>query len=205
MKQLFVSILLAVIFCSIVYQLYKIDQEITLETSYVDGKEYFVLRQSDSKQAANQLAEINQRIRRLFSYCGSNHPSEKIKRMINNYDPKSLSELNPKSKYTAYSLNKGEKIKLCLRDDHMNLINDLNTSMFVMCHELSHLMTEEEQHPPIFWDNMVELLEHAQSCGIYDPVNYNETPVLYGSNYVRKNPLFTQDETDPQKKYPYLN
>ena len=34
---------------------------------------------------------------------------------------------------------------------------------------------------------MVELLEHAQSCGIYDPVNYNETPVLYGSNYIRKN------------------
>ena len=49
-------------FCSIVYQLYKIDQEITLETSYLDGEEYFVLsHQTDSKQAANQLAEINQR------------------------------------------------------------------------------------------------------------------------------------------------
>lgn len=205
MKQVFVSVLLAIIFFSILYQLYKIDQEITLETSYVDGREYFVLRQPYSKQAANQLAEINQRIQRLFMYCGSNHPSEKIKRMIDNYDPTSLSELNPKSKYTAYSLNKGEKIKLCLRDDHMNLINDLNTSMFVICHELSHLMTKEEQHPPIFWDNMVELLKHAQSCGVYDPVNYNETPVLYGSNYVRKNPLFTEHETDPLKKYPYLN
>ena len=49
----------------------------------------------------------------------------------------------------------------------MNLINDLNTSMFVMSRIISFNYSLVKQHPPIFWDNMVELLEHAQSCGIY--------------------------------------
>ena len=207
MKELNVLILIFFIFFSLSYQFYIIDKEITLNISNIDNKEYFVLRMNDSQKAADQLSIINNKIKKLFDYC-KNNPGDKIKdvnRMINKYNFDELSELNPDSKYTAYSLNKGERIKLCLRDKSMNLINNINTSMFIMCHELSHLMTTEEQHPPIFWDNMVYILKKSSECGIYESINYEKYPVSYGSSIVNKNPLFTEKETNKTKKYPYIN
>lgn len=206
MKEIIVFLLIVFIFSSLFYQFYKIDKEITLEISTVDGKEYFVLRIHDSQKAADQLATINQKLKLLFAQCSKQTDKQKdIKRMIDKYNFDEFSELNPDSKYTAYSLNKGERIKLCLRDKHMNLIDDMNTSIYIMCHELSHLMTEQEQHPPIFWDNMVYILKQAEKCGIYKPVDYQTYPVQYGHNYIHKNPLFTENEKDIQKKYPYIN
>ena len=79
---------------------------------------------------------------------------------------------------TSYSLNKGEKISICLR--HLdNSFIDNNTVIFVVIHELSHVMTEEIGHPPIFWENMRYLLEEAEKIKIYKPVHYEEYPEDY--------------------------
>tara|TARA_B110001469_G_C9641557_1_gene322760 strand:+ start:1475 stop:2089 length:615 start_codon:yes stop_codon:yes gene_type:complete len=181
------------------------NKNITLKYSTIDHKEYFILNQPDSIKAANQLAIVNKKIRKLFNCCKKSvNRKEGIDRMISKYDFDSLSELNPNSKYSAYSLNKGEKIKLCLRDINMVLINDINSSMFIICHELSHLMTIEEQHPPIFWDNMVFILNKAKECGIYNPIDYSKYPIKYGSNIINNNPLFTTNKKG-NKKYPYIN
>ena len=40
-------------------------------------------------------------------------------------------------------------------------------------------MTEEVGHPPIFWENMKYLLEEAEKIGIYNPINYVESPQNY--------------------------
>lgn len=53
MKEIIVFLLIVFIFSSLFYQFYKIDKEITLEISTVDGKEYFVLRIHDSQKAAD--------------------------------------------------------------------------------------------------------------------------------------------------------
>ena len=64
-------------------------------------------------------------------------------------------ETEETSKYTSYSLNKGEKIALCIRKkgEAKEFIED-NTIMFVAIHELAHIMTESVGHEPEFWDNM---------------------------------------------------
>jgi hypothetical protein len=206
MKHIYVFVLLVFMFSSLFHQYYKLDKEITLLTSNIDGKEYFVLRKNDSQKSVDQLGIINKNIKQLFNNCSKDESKKKdIQRMIYKYTPDDLSELSPNSKYTAYSLNKGEKLKICLRDKNMKLINDMNTTMYIMCHELSHLMTKEEQHPPIFWDNMVYLLKKATNCGIYKPIDYLKNPVKYGDNLINHNPLFTENETDIKKKYPYIN
>ena len=42
-----------------------------------------------------------------------------------------------------------------------------NTILFVVIHELAHVMTEEIGHPPIFWENMKYLLEESEKFVIY--------------------------------------
>ena len=90
--------------------------------------------------------------------------------MIENLDYKS---------YKAYTLNKGSEVQLCMRNDDGTLINDSNTMIFVLIHELAHIMTYENGHPPIFWKNMGYLLKKASEIGIYNPIDYSKTPVEY--------------------------
>ena len=60
-----------------------------------------------------------------------------------------------------------------------NTFIDDNTIMFVVIHELAHVMTDEVGHTPLFWENMKFLLEEAEKVGIYRPVNYSEEPSQY--------------------------
>ena len=61
---------------------------------------------------------------------------EGIDRLKNRYNPYKLTETEENSKYTSYSLNKGEKIALCIRkkEDNMTFVNE-NTVIFVAVHE----------------------------------------------------------------------
>jgi len=203
MKYYIVYLFIALIICKVLYN-YNFDNNVILKTSTKDGKEYIVLNYYNSQEAANQLSDINSRIKKLFDECNIEESEEHLesnKRMIKKYNFDKLSELSPKSKYTAYSLNKGEKIKLCLRDNDNNLINNLNLSMFVMCHELAHLKTKEEQHPPIFWDNMIYILKKAADCGVYKPMDYKKNPIYYGHNIINNNPMYKEED----ENYPYIN
>ena len=60
--------------------------------------------------------------------------------------------------------------------------------MFVLIHELAHIMTKENGHPPIFWKNMGYLLEEAKKVGIYIPVDYSREPVDYCGTLIDKTP-----------------
>jgi threonine aldolase len=51
--------------------------------------------------------------------------------------------------------------------------------MFVMIHELAHVMTHEVGHTKLFWDNMKFLLEQGEKTGVYRPINYKDTPQNY--------------------------
>lgn len=78
-----------------------------------------------------------------------------LRRFVNNYNPDKLSETTPDAKYTSYSVNKGEKIVMCIRNKktlNQSIIN-INTLMFVALHESAHLMTESIGHHQEFWDN----------------------------------------------------
>jgi predicted metal-dependent hydrolase len=192
----FITLILILTYKNVVYNYNYIQK-----TSKINNENYFVLNNNNSQISVNQLSKIDINIKKLLKNLSTDiFDSDKIKRLVNNYEDTILVELDPKSKYTAYSLNKGEKLKITLRDTNYKLINDLNTTMYIMCHELSHLMTEEEQHPPIFWENMKGLLKNAEDIGIIKNIDYNKYPVKYGSNMINKNPYFMKPG-----KYPYIN
>ena len=156
-------------------------KEVEYITSEVDNRDYLVQNHKDKKQAADLLATIRKNLILLMNELKkTNKDQEDVNRMINNFNPDNITETDKGSKYTSYSINKGEKMVFCLRSrDEKNNLEDLNTMMFVAIHELAHTMTKSIGHTPEFWDNFRTLLKNARKLGIYKRVNYNETPKSY--------------------------
>ena len=93
---------------------------------------------------------------------------------------------------TSYSENKGDVIVVCLRDKtrppEFPLVED-NTLMFVVLHEMAHLMTESIGHTSEFWTNFRGILQDAIRLGLYRPVNYAKTPTPYCGMMITDSPL----------------
>ena len=144
-----------------------------------DNIEYIVRDLENSQEAADKLSTINTKLKLLIASLDDND-RKGIGRLKDKYNPYRLTETEDNSKYTSYSLNKGEKIALCIRkgDNHLKF-EDENTVIFVAVHELSHIMTESVGHEKEFWDNMAFLLEKAHQLNIYHPVDYSENNTNY--------------------------
>ena len=155
----------------------KGSREIDVKVSKIDGRKYIVRKLEGSQEAADRLAEINKKILELIRSLKEDE-KEGIDDLKSNYNPDALSETGEDAEYTSYSVNKGEKISICIRSKD-NTFGDMNTTMFVVIHELAHIMTHEIGHTKLFWDNMKFLLEKGEKIEIYRPVNYKETPVMY--------------------------
>lgn len=173
-----------------------------MEVSYIkstfDNQDYLVRNTDDKEKAAELLAELNRRLKKIIAKvkdeADNNRCSEErkvdIKRLYKNYDENNISESSPNNKYTSYSINKGEKIVFCLREKNdEQTLHDINTIMFVAIHELSHLMTEDIGHTPKFWDNMKYLLKHAIEIGLYTKVDYKNNPADYCGMQITGSPL----------------
>ena len=93
---------------------------------------------------------------------------------------------------TAYTIDKGELIAICLRKSHKGEVHDMNTLMFVVIHELTHIAIDVFDHPPEFWESFKILLTEAVRCCVYRPVNYDMINVKYCGEkmIIEYNPLF---------------
>ena len=112
-----------------------------------------------------------------------------IERLIGNFNSDAFSETTPDSKYTSYSVNKGEKINFCVRSKTDDKLVKENIMTFVAIHELGHLMTKSIGHDPDFWNNMRLLLKIAIDNGLYKNVDFNKTPEPYCGITISDTPL----------------
>lgn len=162
--------------------------------SSVDGREYMVQNLPDMNDAANRLAEIRAGCHKILHEYGQLEYSqdEACKRLVKRFNADNMMENAVDSQYTSYSENKGERIVLCLRDKHdppkFPLI-DKNTVMFVVLHEMAHLMTETIGHTQEFWNNFKRMLHDAIQLGIWQPVNYAHQPTAYCGMTITDSPL----------------
>ena len=153
--------------------------EVVMRTSEVDGRKYVVLKLPDAQEAADFLAVINGDLVELIHHLVSKYPdNEDIERLYENFDPSRVSEGSIESGYTSYSVNKGEKIILCIRQSDGSFV-DKNVLLYVAIHELAHIMTSEVGHTPVFWENFRFILSEAIDLGIYKKVDFDERPEDY--------------------------
>ena len=157
----------------------EIRKNITKRISKHDNIEYVVRDLENSQEAAEKLSHINEKLQKLIDSLNEEE-RDGISKLKNKYNPHTLSETEENSKYTSYSLNKGERIALCIREKNNPLTFETeNTIIFVAIHELSHIMTESIGHEKEFWDNMEFLLEKAHGIGIYKPIDYTKNNAEY--------------------------
>ena len=114
-----------------------------------DGNEYTVRNLPDKQVAADTLAELRRRMELLVQQMSSNPDvqdefcSLQIEQLKDRFKPDKICESPSDSKYTSYSVDKGAKIFVCLRNKQTGEIADINTLTYVSIHELSHVMSSE--------------------------------------------------------------
>jgi len=138
-----------------------------------NNKEEFNISKQDNFLDENKLIELQDKLSILFDdktkYDGvlKKIDKEKMKNHI------SLSKGNK-----SYTINK-EHVYLCMKDENNNYYDDM-TLLYVLLHELAHIInTEDIGHTKNFHIIFDSLLDKAVELGIYDkkhkvPNNYCE-------------------------------
>lgn len=161
-------------------------------TSKVDGQQCLVRNLPDKQKACDMLGKIRQNMMVLTNHMFKKYPDkESVKRLKRRYDPSKITETIQGSKHTSYTVNKGEKMVLCLRarDSHEKLENE-NTMMFVSLHELAHIMSKSIGHEDDeFWKNFKFILKNAEDLGMYDNIDYRQQPEEYCGMMITDSPL----------------
>jgi hypothetical protein len=169
------------------------DFQLKCVVSTVDGNKYCVREREKVKEAADLLARVTEKCKKLVNIVHEKYPDmDNIQRLHKGFNPKKIMETLPTSSYTAYSENKGEKVAFCLNREKTNN-NDMideHTLTFVAIHELSHIATKSVGHKSEFWENFKFLLEEAKSAGIHEPMDYKKEPREYCGMTIRDNPYY---------------
>jgi hypothetical protein len=160
--------------------------------SDIDGK-YYHVRSShtdiDKKQTANYLATISNKVDKLVQYMvDHNSPSPEIaQRLKKRWGTCSFKETASTEKSAAYTVNKGDEMRLCVRNNK-NKLENMNTSMFVILHELGHVMSNSYGHNDEFRQNFSYIVHLASSLGFYKPEDFGDEPVDYCNVQINTSP-----------------
>tara|TARA_Y100000748_G_C15467680_1_gene477551 strand:+ start:1037 stop:1576 length:540 start_codon:yes stop_codon:yes gene_type:complete len=160
--------------------------------SSVDKNTYCVRETKRLKDVVDLFARTAVKLKKLLAYLKKNEMDKPpVKRLVENYNPDKIVEILPTSEYTAYAENKGEKIALCAtKQRHDGKIIDENTLMFVVLHELAHIMTVTINHTPEFWQNFKDIIIYAKKVKIYEPKDYSVSNVTYCGMNIEHNPYY---------------
>lgn len=119
------------------------------------------------------------------------------------YNPDSLAENAPGLDGTAFTLDKGTLIAMCLRRDEPGAPLESETVdgyavddvlAFVFFHELSHVAADDYGHGPEFWSTFKWLLGEAVEAGqLPAGLDFDASPTSYCGVPVDHNPLFDAD------------
>lgn len=154
--------------------------EVSIVKSKTDGRRYVVRNLPDKQEAADMLGTVNEDLIKLVKRMKEIAPEDPdVKRLLRNFNPDNVSESSDKDAYTSYSINKGEKVVLCIRSKKTKKIQDHNILMYVAIHELAHIMTVQVGHTDTFWANNKRLLEQAIEIGVYEKEDYAANPREY--------------------------
>ena len=188
---------LIIVICILIIWNYRLATEfpeMRVRSSF-DGEIYTVKARPGNKQASDILARLNNVNNTLIAHVsqkyGGTRPSVDIQFLNKNYNGNHLSEHTPRTTVnTSYVLNKGDAIKLCLRDPTTGKFHNFDTLLFVNLHELSHLLDRQFGHHETFWQSFAFILREAHEIGLYNPVDYSRFPVSYCGMIIKSNPYW---------------
>lgn len=172
---LFLFILIAIVYYNVSYPMKYVEA--------YDGQKYLVIDDNLKNESANLLALMNEKSSKLMLRLKEKYgdDNENLNRLFRNYKPNQLKEKHPKSLGTSFTLNKQDVI-LCLKKNNGKSMVDENTLLFVLLHEISHIMTKSIGHQEDYWENFRFLLAHAIVANLYEFDSYKNEKRYCGIN-----------------------
>jgi predicted metal-dependent hydrolase len=167
------------------------NSNLIFEKAELDGNMYLVRNVDDKAKAANLLAAIRQKLDRIIDYLVKKYPEkDNVARLKTKFRAENIEESEAGSKYTSYSVNKGEKIVFCIRSKEKEArLEDENLLVFVALHELGHIMTVSTGHTDEFWNNFRFLLKESIKIGVYKRQDFKKNPQKYCGTKITDSPL----------------
>ena len=142
-------------------------------TSQVNGHEYLVRDLPDKQDAADMMANLCTKATDFTDYLMDKYPNDpRSQALKENFKCNIVKEGAHRWGLTAYTVNKGAELVLCLRDTR-DEIHPENLLMFVLLHEMAHMASVSfslNGHNEEFRQNFAWLKEEAQAFGIYSPL-----------------------------------
>jgi len=174
--------------------------------SKIDGQTYDVLKTyADNEEAANRLAKVNTTVIKVLDHIKEKYiinryddtdekkesrRHEIAERILRNYNFEVISENDPfANDGTTYTVDKGAKLKFCVRDKINGKLHSIDILTFVGLHELAHIGNPTWGHGEDFWEVFKFILREAVEAGLYTPIDYASKPVIYCGLLVDHNPL----------------
>lgn len=112
--------------------------------------------------------------------------------LVTRYRPNYLEENQPtSSKDTSWAEGKGDRIALCLREQHSGKYEFIDPEIikFVAIHELTHIAANTLSHPYYFWKVFKFLLTEANILLNFNLVDFRLNPVNYCGLNITYNPV----------------
>lgn len=213
--QLLIALVVLLVFCIII----KLTTDTTAIKSSFDGENYNVIGCFDnSKEAADLMARVNSIVLNFLNYLKDKYEINKvavddnmrgvafggsagsrsmkntqiiIEQILTNYNPEVIYENQPTGKDgTSYTLDKGSKLVLCLRDKKTKQLHDIDILVFVALHEVAHMGNQTWGHDDKFWQTFKFLLNEAKLAGVHNPKDYALRPVVYCGLPIDYNPFY---------------
>lgn len=154
--------------------------EVSYIKSDVDDNVYLVKNRGDAKEAADKIAKINSKLTTFVQHMVSKYPDNPdILRLYKNYNPDNVSEGLPSTGYTSYTINKGERLVLCVRQKDTGEFVDDNVLMYTSLHEVVHISITDIGHTDKFWKTFKWFLQEAIDIGVYTKVDYSKHPAPF--------------------------
>jgi hypothetical protein len=176
----------------IIYTYYEgQNSELVYAVSPYDNNKYLVRNLKDKNKALLLLSSMSKKLTTIVTKMEEVYDTDdRVMRLKEKFNSNNISETAANSTYTSYSVNKGEKLVLCLRSKtNQHDFIDENTLFFVALHEISHIMTLSIGHTEEFWENFRFLLKEATSLGMYKCVDYDNMPKSYCGIKITNSPL----------------
>ena len=153
--------------------------------STVNNKKYAVIHSGDYVAVADMLASLEDKARGFISTASVKYPNDKTIKRIQKYWTGTISEI-PQSDTIAYAVDKKD-LFMCVRDNAGN-VQQLDDLLFVLLHELSHIMNSTYGHDAHFWKQFKRTLEMANKLGYLPYKNYDDYSVTVCGKTINANP-----------------
>lgn len=188
----FITMCLAVIFTYLLVQaLQQLPEALEMRRSTVNGKLYGIQEMlPNANLTADRIAKMEEFTTEFMEYLTAKYPNDiRTRRIIDNLADIKMEESPFEDDTSSYTVNKGELIALCVRNKENKDFHDWNTLLFVLIHELGHVVSSTTGHNHEFVTNFKWLLERANEAGLYTPVDYAKSPITYCGVRVTNNPM----------------